>query len=180
MDVEQLKRILIARAIDHMAANATGGCEWMESVLKAKVGGTGGGKFQGRAVSSPFLYTDENGKVRRGRRGAPWQPGNIAFDFNREGPPGKRSGAGQASIGYQLQRLYSEGRLRIKIGVDNSAPGGFRRHAGYLLGWEEGIRYPDGRGGWQKAGGTGTVRQKPWFYDTIESHKSALLAIILT
>jgi hypothetical protein len=148
-------------------------------MLKEVVSHEGGSAFEGKAAVSPFIYVDENGKQRRGRKGKTWQPGGPkAGVFGREGPPGMVSGAGMQSIGYQIvNKDFDAGTITLRIGVDDSAPGGFTTLQSYLFAWDTGIRSL--AKGELKGKASGTVRQKPWLRVTISRYWSEFAAIVI-
>ena len=179
MNIEaQLMSAFRRVAMDRLEAGMRAGGAHFQELLQAKVSGSGGGSFQGKATVSPFLYVDKNGKVRHGRRGKTWQPGGpLAGAFGREGPPGMDTGRGRESIGYQIKsRDDSIGRITMMIGVDASAPGGFTTLPSYLLAWDFGIRAKAAHEA--KGQASGAIRQMPWFRVTINQHWGDFVGLV--
>ena len=184
MDLETFKRLILARAMDRLADRANGAAGWMRTILQSVVAGGGNSPFRGSAAQAPFVYVDEGGGRRRGRRGQLWQlkkgpagrPPPLATDFGREGPPGKRSGDGQESIGFQIVKDWSVPKITIRFGTDSTtARGGMTTLPSYMMGWELGIRYPTHG----PRRGQDQVRQKPWLRTTIDHNLPEFLSQII-
>ena len=175
IDVENLKAVLRGRAMARLEAGLRSGGDWLCEILKATVDGNGASEFAGKAAVSPFIYVDENGKQRRGRRGKTWKPGvDAPTAFGRSGPPGMITGAGRESIGYQIvDKDFDAGTITLRIGVEDSpdARGGFKQLPGYMMGHELGIR----RG----KKGLGVVTQRPWLRVTVSRYWSEFAAIVI-
>jgi hypothetical protein len=163
---------LVARirtiAMDRVEAGLRVGGDYAVEMLKAIVSEPAAPDLSRPTSTIPFFYVDTNGRKRRGRRGKQWQPnGPVAEAFTRQGPPGMRSGAGRDSIKFQIvDRDDQAGTIKLRIGVDASAPGGMHTLRSYLFGHEIGIRYPTVG----PAKGLGAVVQHPWLRNGVRRY----------
>ena len=168
LDINNLRAILRARALDRLEAGLRAGADHMCELLKATVSGPGAGDVRGPASVSPYLFVERSGRVRRRKQ-------SEGANRYRDRAPGMVAGAGRASIGFQIKsKDYDKGEIVLRIGVDASAPGGTYIQT-YLLAHDMGIRYPT-RG---PAKGLGPVIQRPWFRTTLHRYWSEFASITI-
>lgn len=161
LNAEAFRERLRRRAFHRLERGVRVGADWLVEVLKATVGGATVEQFvHGPASVTPFAYVERDGRVRV--RPRQWS----GAERLRDTPPGRITGAAQASICFQIvERDIGAGRLVLRIGTDATAPGGTYIQS-YLVAHEFGIRYPT-RGPLK---GTGPVVQRPWARVTIQRY----------
>jgi hypothetical protein len=164
---EELRR----RAFARLEAGVRAGSDLMCTILKEVVSGAPGEDLRREARSgSPFVYMDrQTGRVRSRR------PSEKGIANVRDKAPGVDSGAGRASICFEIiRRDEAAGTITVRIGVDASAPGGTDMQS-YMLAHDMGIRYPT-RG---PAKGSGAVIQRPWLRAGIKKYWSEFAAEVI-
>lgn len=167
VNVDALQRLLMDRLEQAARIAASNLVTTLKTVVTA--GAEDGTNLRKPASGTPFLFVEEDGTVRRRRvRGT---------RYRREGPPGVRSGDGMRSICYEIRGRYDTlGVIVVRIGVDNSAPGGTRQLQSYMLAHDLGIRYPT-RGG-PGVKGTGPLIQRPWLRNGVRHYLPEFTSII--
>lgn len=172
--LDETARMMVAvmkqQAMRRLEIGVRAGCDWMCEVLKQVVGGPSG---QEQPTGRPEIYyVDERGRKVARNKAAKW----TGAAFARTGPPGKDTGAGQASIHFEIvERNFEKLTITARIGVDGTAAGGTRQLGSYMLIQELGYRIPTL--GPDK--GTGPVVQRPWLRTTINRYLPELSMIVV-